>query len=162
MDDGIEELRSRIERLEDQAVEEFNNQMDRILDLLEFDNIDRVWIERHETEIRDGRQKVTKPTFAFHVVRTAESGSVYEDTVDHLSESEREVVGLVFALSGYLVHEVYERVPFMILDSLEAFDSDRISILIDHLAEQAPNLVVALLPEDAAKVSEDYERVTNI
>jgi hypothetical protein len=96
------------------------------------------------------------------VVRTGASGSVYEDTVDHLSESEREVVGLVFALSGYLVHEVHKEVPFMLLDSLEALDAQRIGTLIDYLSEQVPNIVVALLPEDAAAVDEEYQRVTEI
>lgn len=38
----------------------------------------------------------------------------------HLSENEREVVGLVFALSGYLVHDVHEQCPFILLDLLEA------------------------------------------
>ncbi len=51
----------------------------------------------------------------------------YEDTLRHLSESEREVTGFVFALAGYLVHDVHEQVPFMLLDSLEAIDSDRIA-----------------------------------
>lgn len=162
IDDEIEALRSRIERLETDAVESFNEQMDRILDLLEFENLERVWIERLETEVNQGRGSVTKPTFDLHVVRTADSGSVYEDTVDHLSESEREVVGLVFALSGFLVHEVYDQVPFMLLDSLEAIDSERIAVLIDHLAEQASNLVVALLPEDAGAVDDEYERVVEI
>lgn len=162
IDDEIEELRSRIERLEAQAVEKFNDQMDRILDLLEFNNLDRVWIEQRETEVRDGRRKVTKPTFDLHVVRTTDSGSVYEDAVDHLSESEREVVGLVFALSGYLVHEVYERLPFMLLDSLEAIDADRIATLVEYLEKHAPNIVVALLPEDAAALNDSYHRITEI
>jgi hypothetical protein len=55
---------------------------------------------------------------------------------------------LVFALAGYLVHEVYDTVPVMLLDSLEAIDADRIAALVDHVTAHADYLVVAFLPED--------------
>jgi len=87
---------------------------------------------------------------------------VYEDTVSHLSESEREVTGLVFALAGYLVHDVYEAVPFMLLDSLEAIDAERIAALVEYFADYVPYLVVALLPEDAQALPAEYDRVTDI
>jgi hypothetical protein len=93
------------------------------------------------------------------VVRRTGDGSTYEDTVDHLSESEREVVGIVFALAGSLVHDVGELVPFLLLDSLEAIDSERIADLIDYVAEYADYTVVALLPEDAAAVDGDHQRI---
>jgi uncharacterized protein YhaN len=95
-------------------------------------------------------------------VRSNEEGVVYEDTVEHLSESEREVTGLVFALAGYLVHEVYETVPFIVLDSLEAIDSARIAKLVTYLAEHADYLVVALLEEDAQALDDDYPRISDI
>ena len=87
---------------------------------------------------------------------------VYEDAVEHLSESEREVTGLVFALAGYLTHEVHERVPFVLLDSLEAIDSERIARLVEHFADYAPSVVVALLPEDAVALPEQYSRIESI
>ena len=156
------ELRTRIDRLEEEAVSAFNEHMDSILDLLGYENLDRIWIERTETTIREGRRKVPKTEFTLHVIRSNEAGSSYEDTVNHLSESEREVTGLVFALAGYLVHDVHEVVPFMLLDSLEAIDSARIAGLVDYLQEYASYLVVALLPEDAAALDNDYRRITEI
>ncbi|WP_152042390.1 archaea-specific SMC-related protein [Salinigranum salinum] len=158
----LAELRTRIDRIEREAVEEFNEHMDEVLSLLEYENIDRIWIERTETTVREGRRRVEKTVFDLHIVRTTDEGSAYEDTVDHLSESEREVTGLVFALAGYLVHEVYETCPFLLVDSLEAIDSNRIAALIDYFASFADNLVVALLPEDAQALDDDYRRVTDI
>jgi hypothetical protein len=105
---------------------------------------------------------VTKSVFQLHVIRTSDSGAAYEDTVDHLSESEREVTGLVFALAGYLAHEVYEDVPLMILDSLEAIDSGRIATLVEYLTDYTGYLLVALLPEDASALPDDYGRITRI
>jgi chromosome segregation ATPase len=156
----LEDLRTRIERIETEAVEEFNEHMETVLDLLDYENIERIWIERTEQTVREGRRKVEKSIFESHVVRTTRSGTAYEDTIDHLSESEREVTGLVFALAGYLVHDLHERVPVMLLDSLEAVDADRIAALIDYFAEYADYLAVALLPEDAAALNEDYQGVT--
>jgi chromosome segregation ATPase len=158
----IESLRTRIERIEGDAVEEFNEHMETVLERLDYANIERIWIEPVEREVREGRRKVSKRVFKLHVVRTAESGTAYEDTVDHLSESEREVTGLIFALAGYLAHGVHEDVPFMLLDSLEAVDAERIAALVEYLQEYTGYLLVALLPEDAAALSDEYERVTEI
>ncbi len=158
IDSELKELRTRIERLESEAVEEFNTHMDEVLNALEYDNLERIWIERTERRVREGRKKVSKSVFELHVIRTNEEGVSYEDSVSHLSESEREVTGLVFALAGYLIHDVYETVPFMVLDSLEAIDADRISRLVDYFADYADYLVVALLEEDAQAVDSSYPR----
>jgi hypothetical protein len=68
----------------------------------------------------------------------------------------------VFALAGYVVHDVYQTLPFMLLDSLEAIDSDRIATLIEYFEEYATYLVVALLPEDAAALDDGFDRITEI
>jgi chromosome segregation ATPase len=162
VNDDIEALRTRIERIEQDAVEGFNEHMDTVLDLLEYANLERIWIERVEREVREGRRKKTKRVFELHVIRNSESGAAYEDTIEHLSESEREVTGLVFALAGYLAHEVYDQVPFILLDSLEAIDSGRIATLVDYLDDYTGYLLVAMLPEDAQALDDEYERMTEI
>lgn len=54
---------------------------------------------------------------------------------------------------------MYEDGPFVVLDSLESIDADRITALLDYVADYAPYLVVALLPEDADVVDIDHERI---
>lgn len=164
-DDLLEDLadqRMKIDRIEEEAVEQFNDHMDTILEILSYENLERIWIERVTRTVREGRGTVEQTAFDLHVVRTTESGTAYEDSIDHLSESEREVTGLVFALAGYLVHDLYETVPFMLLDSLEAIDSGRITELVGYFADYATYLVVALLEEDAQALDEDYHRITGI
>ncbi|WP_265112067.1 archaea-specific SMC-related protein [Halosolutus halophilus] len=158
----ISDLRTKIDRIEQQAVDEFNEHMATVLNLLEYENLDRIWIERVEREVREGRKKVAKSQFDLHVIRQTENNATYEDSIDHLSESEREVTGLIFALAGYLAHEVYDIVPLMTLDSLEAIDSERIANLVEYLSEYNDYLLVALLPEDAASLDGNYNRVTEI
>ena len=162
INDQLDELRNRIDRIEQKAVDEFNDHMDTVLKLLDYDNLDRIWVERVETETRQGRRKVTTSEFRLHIVRSTEDSAAYEDQLEHLSESEREVTGLIFALAGYLAHHVYEDVPFVVLDSLEAIDSERIATLVDYMSEYADHLVVALLAEDAAALDDDYQRVSEI
>lgn len=158
----ITDLRTRVEQLEEAAVEQFNDHMATVLGLLEYENVERIWLERTEREVREGRRKTTKTFFDLHVVRTSRSGAAYEDSIDHLSESEQRVTGLVFALAGYLVHDVHETVPFVLLDSLEAIDALRIARLVEYFSDYAAYVIVALLPEDASALSETYNRVTDI
>ena len=154
----IERERTRIADLESEAVEQFNTHMNDILQILEYENIARVWIEQKTNQRTRGRPAET--VFDLHVVRETDDGAVYEDVVTHLSESEREVIGLVVALAGHLAHEAYEVVPFMLLDSLEAIDADRIAALVEYFSDYAPHLTVALLPEDADSLPEGYERIS--
>jgi chromosome segregation ATPase len=158
----LKDLRTRIESIQTEAVRQFNTHMETVLDLLEYDNIDRVWIERTEREVREGRSKRRKAAFELHIVRNPADGGAYEDVVENLSESEREVIGLVFALAGYLVHDVADVCPFILLDSLEAFDSGRIATLISYLTDHSEYLVVALLPEDAQALEADCQRIVEI
>lgn len=160
--DRLTDLRTRVDRLEQEAVDAFNEHMSTVLDILEYDNLDRVWIERRETEVREGRRKVMKTRFDLHIIRSSADGSAYEDTVENLSESEREVTGLVFALAGYLVHDVSETMPFILLDSLEAIDSDRIARVVEYFRTHADYLVTALLPEDAEALTDEYAYVESI
>ena len=162
IDEEIEDLRTRIDRIEAEAVEEFNDHMDAVLGILDYSNLERIWLERIERELQQGRQKVEKSVFELHIVRQTDSGATYEDTIDHLSESEREVTGLIFAFAGYLAHELHKQCPFMLLDSVEAIDADRIAELVEYVEEYTEYLVVALLAEDAAALSDDYEYVQDI
>lgn len=160
--DEIENLRTRIEQIEREAVDQFNEHMETVLDMLDYENLDRIWIEQKQQAVSQGRRNVEKSVFDLHVVRSTDDGTTYEDSVDHLSESEREVTGLIFALAGYLAHEVYEECPFLLLDSVEAIDSDRIARLIDYVSEYAEFVVAALLPEDAQALDDSCERITEI
>lgn len=162
IDAELDERRTRIERIEQNAIEAFNEHMETVLELLGYANLERIWLERTEREVREGRRVVIRSSFDLHVIRSTASGTVYEDTIDHLSESEREVTGLVFALAGYLAHEVHRDVPVMLLDSVEAIDSDRIAALVGYLEEYTAYLIIALLPGDAAALDKSYRRVIEI
>jgi len=149
---ALTERRTRIDRLEAETVEAFNDHMAALLDRLAFENIERVWIERKgQGEGTDGS------VFDLHVVRSHADGTVFEDTVRNLSESERQVVALVFALAGNLAHEVHEEVPFMLLDSVEMIDATRKARLLEHFAGYHTYLVAVVLTEELEAILAEFE-----
>jgi predicted nucleic acid-binding Zn-ribbon protein len=154
--EALAQERQRIDHIETEVVENFNHHMEMILDLLEYENIARIWLEKQTVEGGRGRSATT---FDLHIVREDVDGAVYEDTSEHLSESEKEVLGLVVTLSGYLAHNTYDVAPVILLDSLEAIDSERIARLIEYFAEYATYVVTALLHEDAQSLSDAYQTI---
>ena len=137
-------LRDRVDELERTLVEMFNNTMSDLLDLLSFDRIERVWVEQQSASDR-------RSLFELHVVRSNNDGAVYEDTVETLSESEREILGIVLAAVGYIVHDADRMAPFFLLDSVEAIDGRRLATLLDYIYSHTDvgYLVVAVLPKEA-------------
>jgi predicted nucleic acid-binding Zn-ribbon protein len=144
--------RERVERIERETVETVNGCLGRVLDRLSYRAIERVWIER-----REGAEGTS---FDLQVVRTADDGTVYRASVDTLSKSEREVVGLVVALAGYLVYDVAETVPVVVVDAIEMLDAERIGGLLEFFADHARYVVAAVLPEEAERLRERFETVT--
>lgn len=131
VDETVRELTDRIERTERELLSAFNDAMDRLVDLLAFDSIERIRL--------NGEFEV--------VVAREVDGAVRRSPVAHLSESERETVGLVLGLAGYLAYDLDEAAPVLVLDSLGAFDADRLATLIDFFADRARYLPVAVYPE---------------
>jgi len=142
--DQLQELRGEVDRIEDSLVKRFNDQMDDVLDLLDYENVARVWIDKK----KPGDETV----FDLNIVREGERGT-YNTPLATLSESERNVVGLTVALAGYLVHEVYEECPIIAFDSIEMIDSNRIDTLLEYFSNESNYIVAALLPEDATSVN---------
>ena len=149
--DELEQLRGKIDRLETQLVETLNELLEDLVEKLEYRNIARVWVERKTTADHS-----EESTFELHIVREGEDGAVYEDTVDTLSESEREVIGLVVSLAGYLVHDIDREVPFILIDSVEMIDARRLADLLQYIMQRSDVefLTTALLLKDAAAVGD--------
>jgi DNA repair exonuclease SbcCD ATPase subunit len=137
--EAVAELTDRIESLEDDLRTAFGDAMDDLLEALAFERIERIWL--------DGNFDV--------VVAREVDGTVRRDVVEHLSESERETVGLVLALAGYLVHDVDEEAPVLLLDSLDAFDAKRTAALLEFFGERTDFELAAVLPETAADLDID-------
>lgn len=142
----LDTARGRIEKIERDIVTRFNDQMDDLIELLEYENISRVWLER---KVNDQSKH---SAFEIHVVRNTEDGSVYEDSLSTLSESEREIIGIMIALSGYFVHDLDQEIPIVLFDSVEVIDAKRLETLLEYIQTYAPYIITALLPEEASAI----------
>jgi len=141
----LEALHNRIYDVERETVDTINTVMDEVITELAFENISRVWVERH---VQTDNQKARADGFDLHIVRTTDEGAAYEDTVGTLSTSEREVIGIVLGVAGYIVHDVHETVPFLLLDAIESIDAERTASLLSYLSEYADYLLATAHPED--------------
>lgn len=148
----LQEQRNRIETLERDLVSTFNEIMQEMLDMLNYEKVERVWIERLVTG--DGHSRNTE--FELHIVRSTEDGAAYEDTIDNLSKSEREVISLVVALAGYLAHDVADVLPIIVIDAVEMLDAERIEGLLAYFSQYANYVVMAVLPEEGKELQGQY------
>ncbi|WP_336328547.1 AAA family ATPase [Halovenus sp. HT40] len=150
LSDSIKNQREKIVNREDQVVEEFNTQMESLVSALDYENIDRIWLEvknRSETGLREAEG------FKLNVIRNGQNRSI-----ETFSESEREMIGMVVALAGYLAHDLDDEIPFILIDSVEAFDNSRLEALLEYFADKGVFVVAALLPEDEQSLTMDYDQ----
>lgn len=136
LSDEIATLTDRIENVERELRESFNQVMEDLVAVLEFERVQRVWL--------DGDFEV--------VIAREVDGVVQEESIRHLAESERELIGLVLCLAGCMTYDVPSKVPVLGIDSLGAFDSVRAERLIEYFADKTDHLVIAMHPERASTI----------
>jgi len=138
----IQGITDRIEHLESDLREAFNGAMDDLMDVLAFEGVERMWL--------DGE-------FDLVIAREID-GNIREDSPENLAESERETIGLVLGLAGYLAYDVAEVAPVLVLDSLGAFDADRTRRVVDYFSDHADLLLAAIHPEQAVDMTDGYRK----
>lgn len=147
IDEEISELRSRVGELERSLKKRFNEHIAQVIEILGYENLKEIQIQDRKAMVRDDRRKVEKTVFDLQITRDGADG-VYQGKLDQLSESETELVGLIIALSGYLVHNVGEICPIMLLDSVDALDAKRLQRLFEYISKHCDYLITAVHPED--------------
>jgi DNA repair exonuclease SbcCD ATPase subunit len=157
LDEKIKQQRSRINDLEKGAQDAVTEHMEQLIDCLEYDQIEGVRLVRKPTDVPHELSD-----FELTVARRQQNGKIVEERdVTTLSESERSLLGLVVGIAGYITHTVDEDVPFLLLDSIEQFDGERINSLLDYLKTNLniEYLITALLPSDARGLTTDRSEI---
>lgn len=134
LSEDIAALTDRVENVERELRESFNEVMDGLVSALEFERVQRVWL--------DG-------DFELVIAREVD-GTVQHESVRHLAESERELIGLVLCLAGCQTYDVPESVPVVAIDSMGAFDVVRAQRLVKYIADHTDHLLVAMHPDRAS------------
>lgn len=126
LDDRIEQLRTRKERVKRETREAFDDAMASVL-------------ETFEPGFEGARL-----TANFELVVAREGREV---TLDALSEGEIELLGIVAALAGYEAFDVEDRVPVILLDGLGALAGENLHRLVEYLRDRCTFLVTTAYPE---------------
>jgi hypothetical protein len=125
--------------------------METLVSELNYDQIERVWIEKQLAEDNKGRKNISTTVFNLNIGREID-GTVTADTIDNLSESESVIVSLMFAIAGYIAHDIREESPFILIDSIEMVDASRLESLLEFIEEYTDYLIVTALPEDTSVI----------
>ncbi|WP_226023003.1 hypothetical protein [Halomicrobium salinisoli] len=134
-------------------VDEYNATIDILLDIVDYDPIERIWITQP-----DGASEADPSTAPAHTVlveERAQSGGGRVVPLGLLRESDRDVVALLVSIAGYIVYEVYEDQRVLLLDSLTALEPRQIERLAEYLAPLTDHVVVGLPPELGRAVGEE-------
>jgi len=125
IEDQLEALRGRQERVKSELHETFEAAMRDVLEAFE-PGFERAWLDDFELRVvREGRQV----------------------PLDALSEGEVELLGIVVALAGYEAFEVGSRLPVMCLDGLGGLAREHLHRLVTYLEARTEYLVTTAYPE---------------
>lgn len=149
--DELTAERDKISDTESELEEKINDELETVVDLLDYDNIERVSV----TARYSGPEESRDTEFGLSISRNIDGIVQSDNNLDHFSGSERAVLGLVVALAAYLVHDVEDTVPVIAIDTVEMIDSDRLNTLLQHFGSRVEYLIAALLEEDAEAVTAD-------
>ncbi len=146
----LKEIRNKIKRKEQTTVNQFNKRMGNLSKYLGED-LKKIWIERI---VDNNSPNQYKDNVKFKLKIKRENGE--KDNIDNLSESERESIGLILGLSGYLAYEM--ETP-LLLDSLGMFDSKRLKMLLQEFKEETEFVIAAILPEEEKNLDVNYNKI---
>lgn len=151
--DGNDGAGERALEVRTALVDEFNATVDILLDIVDYDPIERIWITQSDASTR--ADPLTAPTHQVLVEEGTQSGDGHVVPLGLLRESDRDVVALLVSLAGYIVYEVYEDQRVLLLDSLAALESQQIERLVEYLAPLTDHVVVGLPPALGPTVGEE-------
>lgn len=139
LSERIESLRERREIKQLELIERFDSAITKVINRFA-PGFENAYLERKTHQ--DG----SLATFEIRLSRQVD-GVSQPSSIDQLSEAERELVGIVTALSGFHTYKVQERVPIILLDGISQLAAENLHGLLDHLEELTDVLVTTAYPE---------------
>ncbi len=134
-------------------VDEYNATIDILLDIVDYDPIERIWITQSDGSTE--ADPLTAPAHTVLVEEGTQSGGRRVVPPGLLREPDRDVVALLVSIAGYIVYEVYEDQRVLLLDSLTALEPQQIERLVEYLAPLTDHVVVGLPPALGHAIDED-------
>jgi len=138
-----QELTDRKERL----VNTFNETIKEVYSALNFD------LNVYSIELT--------PQFDIEVKRYDKKGQPTTDSqsIKTLSKSELEVIGLVVMLSGYIINDLKNVFPYIVLDELTFMDDSRLKKLVEYMETSADSIILMKLPQQNEKMGDSFIKI---
>lgn len=140
MKKDVENTKSELHKIELRIQEQFNQTIPEVYRILGFgSNISRISLEQN---------------YDLVVSRKTDKESVYRDmdSIKTLSKSELEVIGLAVMISGYIVNNLKEYFPYILLDELTFLDNKRLKSLMDYMENIAVSIILTKLPPEVETI----------
>lgn len=144
---NIADLRSQLHRAEFRIQEDFNRVIQEVYHILGFgSNVSRVFLDQN---------------YDLLVSRSTDKDVIYHDmdSVKTLSKSELEVIGITVMISGYMVNELRNHFPYILLDELTFMDNKRLKRLMDYMEKIAPSIILTKLPPESDLTGQGQIRI---
>jgi DNA repair exonuclease SbcCD ATPase subunit len=122
-------LKREEERRLKEAVDTFNEEAEKIYEILRFMDFERIYIDDY--------------TFEVNVVRKKNGGSIRQP-IKSLSASERESIALILMLAGR--EKFVKDFPLFVLDAIsEDYDETRLKSFVNYIKDKVPYVIVTTL-----------------
>lgn len=142
MKKDVENTMAELHKIELKIQEQFNQIIPNVYSILGFgSNISRISLEQN---------------YDLVVSRTTDKDSIYRDmdSIKTLSKSELEVIGIAVMISGYIVNNLKEYFPYILLDELTFLDNKRLKALMDYMEKIAVSIILTKLPPEVEKIGQ--------
>lgn len=142
MKKDVENTKAELHKIELRIQEQFNQIIPEVYSILGFSsNISRISLEQN---------------YDLMVSRKTDKDSIYRDmdSIKTLSKSELEVIGLAVMISGYIVNNLKEYFPYILLDELTFLDNKRLKALMDYMEKIAVSIILTKLPPETEKIGQ--------
>lgn len=142
MKKDVENTMAELHKIELKIQEQFNQIIPNVYSILGFgSNISRISLEQN---------------YDLVVSRTTDKDSIYRDmdSIKTLSKSELEVIGIAVMISGYIVNNLKEYFPYILLDELTFLDNKRLKSLMDYMEKIAVSIILTKLPPEVEKIGQ--------
>lgn len=144
-EDAAEYMKDEAERLEQAVQEMFNEHIQEVYDLLDFDEpFESIQLDQN---------------FDIKIYRRFQ-GQTEEDTIDTLSRSEQETVGMVLMLAGRSAYS--DDFPFFIADETSFYDTARLRRIMEYIDKRVPYTVITTLASAEEKSGVSIEHDLNV
>jgi predicted nucleic acid-binding Zn-ribbon protein len=140
IDSEYEVMETRLENAVSEFAQRLSTRMNELLGQTDRETISEFSIEWGKRSDEDPANLLRQFDFELYAVASSDGNRL---PVAELDAVDRELSALLLAFAGYLIHDVHENIPLLLLDEFDAASPETVSSVLEHLIDRIPYIVVA-------------------